>query len=234
MDDKFGKSSGYGLRSAEFLKTVDSNPVLAIAPPTLPTGRVNVSYTSPAFTATGGSGSGYTFTVASGSLSPLTIGASTGIITGTPTTSGTLQFAIKVTDSHGNTITTSTLSITIYPTLMTTPPSLPFGVVGVGYTSPAFVASGGSGSGYTFTVASGSLSPLTIGSSTGIISGTPTMAATLQFAIKVTDSQSNTATTATLSITVNPAPKTPDAPKPPVGWDKKTPPSYQLDHEARK
>ena len=176
MADKFGKSSGYGLRSAEFLKTVDSNPVLAIAPPTLPTGRVNVSYTSPAFTATGGSGSGYTFTVASGSLSPLTIGASTGIITGTPTTSGTLQFAIKVTDSHGNTITTSTLSITIYPTLMTTPPSLPFGVVGVGYTSPAFVASGGSGVGYTFTVASGSLSPLTIGSSTGIISGTPTMA----------------------------------------------------------
>ena len=36
------------------------------------------------------------------------------------------------------------------------------------------------------------------------------------------------------TVDSNPAPKTPDAPKPPVGWDKKTPPSYQLAHEARK
>ena len=180
-------------------------PTLAITPPTLPAGVVNASYTSPAFTASGGSGTGYTFSVVSGSLAPLSIGSSTGIITGAPTTSGTLQFTIKVTDSVGNTVTSSQLSITVNGPLAITPPTLATGVVNVSYTSPAFNASGGSGTGYTFAVASGSLSPLTIGSSTGVISGTPTTTGTLQFAIKVTDSQGNTATTTTLSITVNPA-----------------------------
>src|ERR1017187_9662174 len=96
-----------------------------IMPPTLRIGVVNVSYTSPAFTASGGSGSGYTFAVASGSLSPLSIGGSIGIISGTPGTAGTLQFAIKVTDSVGNTTTTGTLSIAINSALAITPPTLP-------------------------------------------------------------------------------------------------------------
>jgi hypothetical protein len=364
--------------------TITVYPTLVLTPPSLPVGVVGVSYISPAFTASGGSASGYTFAVASGSLAPLTIGASSGIITGTPTTAGTLHFTVKVTDSVNNTVTSSNLSITvnpaitvglspaspvtldqgktqlvtatvgndpnnagvtwsvvtgagtltgststattyvapgsvvaastatftatsvtdptksatytinlvpppqittstmaagnvngaytapvtmtggvapytwsftalpaglslssstsntvnvtgtpntaganqtvtvkvtdaqglfatssgltitIYPTLVITPPSLPVGVVGVSYTSPAFTASGGSGSGYTFAVASGSLAPLTIGASNGIISGTPTTAGTLQFTVKVTDSVNNTVTSSNLSITVNP------------------------------
>lgn len=59
---------------------------LMITPPTLPTGVVSVAYNSPAFNASGGSGSGYTFALATGSISPLSIGASTGVISGTPTT----------------------------------------------------------------------------------------------------------------------------------------------------
>jgi Putative Ig domain len=364
--------------------TITVYPTLVLTPPSLPVGVVGVSYASPAFTASGGSGSGYTFAVASGSLAPLTIGASSGIITGTPTTAGTLQFTVKVTDSVNNTVTSSNLSITVnpaitvslspvspvtldqgktqpvtatvnndpnsagvtwsivtglgslsgssstattynapvsvvaastatftatsatdptksatytihlvpppqittstmaagnvngaytapvtmtggvapytwsftalpaglslssstsntvnvagtpntaganqtvtvkvtdaqglfatssgltitvYPTLVITPPSLPVGVVGVSYTSPAFGASGGSGSGYTFAVASGSLAPLTIGAGTGIITGTPTTAGTLQFTVKVTDSVGNTVTSSNLSITINP------------------------------
>jgi hypothetical protein len=31
-----------------------------------------------------------------------------------------------------------------------------------------------------------------------------------------------------------PAPKAPEPPKPPVGWDAKTPPSYKMAHDARK
>jgi hypothetical protein len=55
--------------------------------------------------------------VASGTLSPLSIGSSTGIITGTPTTARTLQFTIKVTDSMGISASTGNISITINPAL---------------------------------------------------------------------------------------------------------------------
>jgi hypothetical protein len=143
--------------------------------------------------------------VATGILSPLSIDSSTGIITGTPTTAGTLQFTVKVTDSLGDTATTGQLSITVNQALAITPPTLPTGVVNASYTSPAFTASGGSGSGYTFAVATGTLSPLSIDSSTGIITGTPTTAGTLQFTIMVTDSLGLSASTGNLSIMVNPA-----------------------------
>lgn len=112
---------------------------------------------------------------------------------------------MKVTDSLGDTATTGQLSITINQALAITPPTLPTGVVNVTYNSPAFAASGGSGSGYTFAVASGTLFPLSIDSSTGIITGTPTTAGTLQFTIMVTDSLGLSASTDNLSITVNPA-----------------------------
>jgi len=36
------------------------------------------------------------------------------------------------------------------------------------------------------------------------------------------------------AVDSTPSPETPPAPKPPVGWDNKTPPSYRLAHEARK
>jgi Putative Ig domain len=141
-------------------------------------------------------------------------------VQGTPTTSGANQtFTIKVTDAQGLSVTSSGLTITIYPTLVITAPSLPVGVVGVTYTSPAFTASGGSGSGYTYSIASGSIAPLVLGASNGIISGTPTTAATLQFTVKVTDSVSNTATTGALSITINPAITVTLAPPSPVTLD---------------
>ena len=93
-------------------------------------------------------------------------------------------------------------------------------MAGVSYASPAFIASGGSGTGYTFAVASGSLAPLTIGASTGIISGTPTTAGTLQFAIKGDRfGLSNTTSTGGLSITINPAITVTLGPASPVSLD---------------
>jgi hypothetical protein len=187
--------------------SITINGPLAITPPTFPIGIVNASYPSETFTAGGGSGTGYTFTLASGSLpTPLSLGSNGTIPSGTPTTAGTSTFTVKVTDSLGNTATSTSLSIIIDPALVITPPTFPTGIINTSYPSETFTATGGSGSGYTFTLASGSLpTPLALGANGTIASATPTVSGTFNFTVKVTDSQGFTTTTGTLSITINAA-----------------------------
>jgi hypothetical protein len=200
---KVTDSLGNTATSTSLSITID--PALVITPPTFPTGIINTSYPSETFTATGGSGSGYAFTLASGLLpTPLNLGANGTIASATPTVSGTFNFTVKVTDSQGFTTTSGNLSITINGALAITPPSFPSGVVGVSYPSETFTASGGSGTGYTFMLASGSLpNPLTLGANGTIASTSPTAAGTSTFTVKVIDSLGNTATTGSLSITIN-------------------------------
>lgn len=74
------------------------------------------------------------------------------------------------------------------------------GSVGIAY-SETITAQGGSGTGYTYAVSGGSLpAGLSLNSSTGVISGTPTTLAVYSFTIKVTDSLLNTGTQ---SFTIN-------------------------------
>lgn len=60
-------------------------------------GTVGVGY-SQTFQATGGT-QPYSWSITSGSASPLTLNSSTGSLTGTPTTQGTLTFSVQVKDS---------------------------------------------------------------------------------------------------------------------------------------
>lgn len=70
------------------------------------------------------------------------------------------------------------------------------GTVGVSY-SETISAQGGTGTGYVYSIVSGAIpTSLSLNSSTGIISGTPTAAGTYSFTIKVTDSLGNTGTQA--------------------------------------
>src|SRR6185437_13224973 len=94
---------------------------------------------------------------------PLTLGSSGITSVGTPTVAGTYTFAVTVTDSLGFTATTGSLSIVIHGPLVITPPTFPTGVVGAAYPAKAFTASGGTGTGYTFSVSTGALpAPLTL------------------------------------------------------------------------
>jgi PKD repeat protein len=72
---------------------------LTLSPATLPTGTANSPY-SVTVSATGGSGT-YTFAVTSGSMpSGLSLNASTGVVSGTPTATGTSSFTFTATDSN--------------------------------------------------------------------------------------------------------------------------------------
>jgi len=89
---------------------------------------------------------------------------------------------------------------------ITTPPPLPPGDTGVAYPSVTFAATGGSGNYTNWSVISGSLpTGLVLAASTGVLGGTPTVANTFTFTVRVTDSAGAQATAA-YSITVTAAP----------------------------
>jgi hypothetical protein len=173
-------------------------------PPTITTtsladGYIGVAY-SQTLAATGGK-TAYTWSVTSGSLpAGLSLATSTGVISGTPTATGSGSITVQVKDANGTTATKS-LSITIYAVPSVTTASLPAGAVGTTY-SQTLAVSGGKAA-FTWSVSNGTLpAGLTINSSTGIISGTPTTKGTSSVTFMVTDANSKTATK-TLSITIN-------------------------------
>jgi hypothetical protein len=136
-----------------------------------------------------------TFTITKGSLPPglsmpATYGAAGTIVGGTPTKQGTFTFSVHVTPFGASTPSTNgTYSIAVgsAPPLTITFPSscCTAGTVGSSYFQN-FFTSGGVGP-FTWTVAAGQLPPgVTL---TGDhLGGTPTVAGTFSFTIKVTDS----------------------------------------------
>ncbi|MHC4713671.1 MAG: putative Ig domain-containing protein, partial [Planctomycetota bacterium] len=179
-------------------------PPLEITTTSLPDGQIDVAY-SQTLQATGGV-TPYSWAVISGSLpAGLSLNSSTGEISGTPTTGGTSNFTVEVTDSDSPPSTDQqALSIYIPDDLVVTTTSLPDGTVGVAY-SQTLAATGGV-TPYTWSIVSGSLpAGLSLNSSTGVISGTPTTEETANFTVEVTDSQTPAdSDQQALSITVNP------------------------------
>jgi hypothetical protein len=175
--------------------TIASNPI-AITTTSLPNGQVGTAY-SQKLQATGGTGT-YTWSITTGALSAgLTMDA-TGLISGTPTASGTANFTVKAADSSGS--ATKALSITVTPAPVSiTVTSLSNGQVGAAYTQ-ALQATGGTGT-YTWSITTGALPAGLTLSSGGQITGTPTTAGTSNFTVKAADTASGSATQA-LSITV--------------------------------
>lgn len=149
------------------------------------------------------------FKVVEGEIPPgmdlFTQGVSTAGITGTPTTEGVFQFTLQVRDQTG-TIDTESFQITVDPPLPLTitnqSDELSPGTVGEFYCCGNLFASGGVQP-YSWSLVSGQLPPgLSLSESPGRITGTPTVAGTFTFTVRVTDDRGAFAER-TFSITIS-------------------------------
>ncbi len=167
---------------------------LAITNPPLPGGTVGASYSEP-LAATGGKPP-YTFAKTAGSLPP-GISLSGATLSGAFKGPGTFNFTIQVTDS-ANATASQQFSIVVTGLALTTQ-SLPGAAVGAPY-SASLEAAGTPP--YAWSVLQGALpGGLTLDTSSGTISGTPTAPGNFSFTVQVTDSTKASASAAfTLAV----------------------------------
>ena len=162
---------------------------LTITTTTLPTPVIGVAYSQTV--ATSGGTAPVTFSVSAGALpAGLSLAASTGVISGTATTSGAYSFTITATDN--NSITDAkTYTGTIGSGLAITTATLPTPVINVAYSQT--VATSGGTVPLTFSVSAGALpAGLSLAASTGVISGAATTPGAYSFTITATDNNSIT------------------------------------------
>ncbi|MEV5968235.1 putative Ig domain-containing protein [Kribbella sp. NPDC051952] len=174
-------------------------PAITFAPTA---GEVSVAYLHQP-TLTGGTGP-FTWSITSGSLpAGLTLNASSGLVSGTPTAAGSFAVTLTVTDSFGQTAArTATVLIVALPAFANTP--TPTGQVGVSYPH-SFDVTGGALP-LTWSLAAGTLPPgLVLDTATGRLSGTPTTTGSSTFTIGVVDANNQTASrTVTIVIAAGP------------------------------
>ena len=175
---------------------------LTIVTKTLPAGYVNSVY-SQALTATGGSGTGYAWSVTSGTLPKgITLVPASALLHGTPTAASSAKLTFQVKDSAGHTASAS-LPFTIDPALAITTKSLPIGYVSAAYAA-TLAATGGTSSGYAWSVQTGVLPAGVTLSAAGVLSGKPGVAGSFAVTFHVKDSLSHVAV-APFTITIKPA-----------------------------
>ncbi len=168
----------------------------------LPNATAGTAY-SQNLAATGGTPT-YTWTAAS--LPSWLSLSSAGVLSGTPTQSGTFPFTVTVTDSAKATAS-KPFSLTVNPAVLsiTTASPLPNGTMGAAY-SQTLAATGGTPT-YSWTAAS--LPSWLLLSSVGVLSGTPTQSGVFTLTVIVTDSAKPAVTASkqfTLTVAVPAAP----------------------------
>ncbi|WP_260735086.1 beta strand repeat-containing protein [Tunturiibacter lichenicola] len=169
---------------------------------TLPNATVGVPYTG--LIGVAGGTSPYSCAITAGTL-PAGLTVSGCVVSGTPTVAGTANLTVKATDS--STVvetTTGPVSLTVLPApLSLTLSSLPNATVGAPYTATIGVAGGTPPYSCLITVG---LLPAGLSISGCVVSGTPTVAGTVNLTVKATDSSSIVeTTTGPVSLTVLPA-----------------------------
>jgi hypothetical protein len=172
-----------------------TNGPLSITPLTLPPATKGQPYQT-TLTAAGGLGP---FSWQISNVVGLSIGATTGIISGTPNTTGTATVTVTLADSLNEQVTTS-YSLVINGSLSVTTTTLPAGSTTAAYSQ--MLAAAGGQSPYTWKLSPTSILPPGLSlSSDGNITGTPTANGVYRFGVVVTDAAKAIAT-GTVSITI--------------------------------
>jgi hypothetical protein len=178
---------------------------LGILTTTVPSGIAGFAY-STALIASNGDGP-YSWSVLSGSFPPGLSFSTAGAIAGIPTTPGSYNFTVQVTDG-GIGVATRALSITIGASVAIPTTSLPSGVAASLY-SAAVAVTGGSGSYAGWSLSAGSLPPgINAGDAFGnplTLSGTPTTAGTYNFTWRNCDTATSQCASHAFSVQITAA-----------------------------
>ncbi len=185
---------------------VEGNPNSPlITNPTSFDAKVATAFNQP-LSVTGGSAP-YIWSIVAGTLpAGLSLNQAAGVIAGTPSNVGGSTFTVQVTDSQSRTAQKQ-LTINVRPLQFEiTTATLPSAIVNANFNA-AVVANGGVAP-YSWSIVTGALpTGISLNTSTGVLSGTPTSIGTASFTVQARDGQSATAQKAFL-LTVNPPPVT--------------------------
>jgi hypothetical protein len=179
--------AGSGCSTTRAYAFVVNCPTVTITPVSLPAGSTGTSY-SQALAAAPSSGN-YTFAVTTGSLpAGLSLNPATGVLSGTPTASGTFNFTVTAT-GFGSCTGSKAYSVTIgggCPAI--TLPDLPNGTIGQMYSQSVTASPAGS---YSYSQ-TGTLPPGLTLYATGLLFGYPAASGTYSFTITATDANNCT------------------------------------------
>lgn len=198
----FTVTDANGKLATKALNIVIAAPALSITTAALGDGYLTTVY-SQTLAATGGK-SPYIWSLNTGSTLPAGLSVSTsGVISGTPTSTGTTSVTFKVTDSTTPNAASSTKAISIVryalPSVSTT--SLASGAVGTVYSASVAATGGKATLVWTSTALPAGLTMTTA----GVISGTPTTVGTTSVTFTVTDANGKVGTKAISIVIAAPA-----------------------------
>jgi len=183
-----------------FTITVEDPLVITTASP-LPSGTVNSAY-SPQFLSTTGGTAPISWSVSAGTLPQGMSLNANGSISGTPTQSGQFPFTVRAADTAQS--VTKNFSITINPALSIQTQGLPPATIGAPYTT-TLQASGGIPP-YSWTALTPLPAGLTLNSSSGVLSGTPSSPGNnIPFTVQVADSSNAQPVSRQFTLTVSSA-----------------------------
>lgn len=181
---------------------LNDDAVVTVSPASLPAATAGTAY-SQTLTASGGT-PGYSFVISAGTLpAGMTLNAA-GVLSGTPTASGSFNFTVTATDSGVPTSGSRAYTLTVAGANVTLPATtLPAGTAGQAYSSAITPATGGIAP-YSYALTAGALpAGITLNSSNGTLSGTTTSVGSFNFSVTATDSTSGTPSQGTRGYTLN-------------------------------
>lgn len=157
-----------------------------ITPTTLPSATINTA-DSQIFQANGGTAPYYYYITSYNAPDNLSLNATTGQLSGTPTVPGAYPFSITAVDSQGYS-SSQNFTLQVNGNILIYPTTLPAANINESY-NQTFNSTGGTSYTYTYT---GNLPPGIILTSAGQLTGTPTVSGTYDFSIISTDVSGNT------------------------------------------